>query len=222
MLSGNPVADPNPLLSEDPRDWERLIESLGPASLLVAIEGRMSAELRARLGAEDLLQDTLLHLWRDRARIEWRGARAFRALVLSMADNRIRDAADHEFALKRGGGFAQISTDPFSSDGSGSFAGALPAASTTPSRVAIRREQAQVMSVALSGLPDELRDVVRLRAFEQMPLEEIAERLGLGVEAVRHRFRRGSSLYARRLRNALDTGTSTPEVATDPRSDSSP
>ncbi len=81
------VADPNPLLSEDSRDWERLIESLGPASLLMAIEGRMSAELRARLSAEDLLQDTLLHLWRDRARIEWRGARAVRTLVLSMADN---------------------------------------------------------------------------------------------------------------------------------------
>jgi hypothetical protein len=44
-----PAEPVNPLLSEDSRDWERLIESLGPASLLVAIEGRMSAELRARL-----------------------------------------------------------------------------------------------------------------------------------------------------------------------------
>ncbi|MBL8803205.1 MAG: sigma-70 family RNA polymerase sigma factor [Planctomycetes bacterium] len=215
------MADSNPLLSEDSRDWERLIESLGPASLLVAIEGRMSAELRARLSAEDLLQDTLLHLWRDRARIEWRGARAFRTLVLSMADNRIRDAADHEFALKRGGGHGLVSTDPFPSDGPRSSAGALPAASTTPSRVAIRREQADAMREALSGLPDELREIVRLRAFEQMPLEGIAERLGLGVEAVRHRFRKGSALYARRLRSMLDTGTSAPEFATDPRSNAS-
>ena len=107
-----PAVAGNPLLPDDSRGWEQLIESLGPASLLVAIEARMSSELRARLSAEDLLQDTLLHLWRDRERIEWRGARAFRTLVLSMADNRIRDAADHEFVVVDGEGRG---ADPFGS-----------------------------------------------------------------------------------------------------------
>lgn len=197
-----PAEPENPLLSEDSRDWERLIESLGPASLLVAIEGRMSAELRTRLSAEDLLQDTLLHLWRDRAHIEWRGARAFRTLVLSMADNRIRDAADHEFALKRGGA-------PALGDGSQSASSprAAPAGSTTPSRVAMARERANAMHAALAALPDDVREVVRLRLFEELSTQEVADRLGLGLSATKHRFLRGAQLYRERLAAVLDSTT---------------
>lgn len=194
------MVDPNPLLSEDSRDWERLIELLGPASLLVAIEGRMSAQLRARLSAEDLLQDTLLHLWRDRARIEWRGARAFRTLVLSMADNRIRDAADHEFALKRGGVTALGEGSQ-----SGSAAARSVAGSTTPSRVAMAREQANAMQAALASLPDDVREVVRLRLFEELSTQEVADRLGLGLSATKHRFLRGAQLYREQLAGVLDS-----------------
>ena len=211
----------SPLQSEDPRDWERLIESLGPASLIVAIEGRMSAELLARTSADDILQETLLHLWRDRGSIEWRGPKSFRSLVLSIASNRIRDAADVEGAQKRGGGSAPVSLDASTSGGSRPRHGGAPASSTTPSRLAIRREQVAAMQRALLELPGELRDVVRLRAFEQLPLEDIAQRLGLGVEAVRHRFRKGSAQYARRLR-ALDSSSQRRESATQGNAGSSP
>ena len=118
--------------------------------------------------------------------------------------HRILDAADHGSAGKRAGGPAV----PFSSlDGTGATTtageGGLPAGSTTPSRLAAYREEAEVMRVALAGLPEEFREIVGLRLFEQCPLEEIAARLDLGVEAVRHRFRKGSELYVRRLRTAL-------------------
>lgn len=213
----------NPLRSDDPSTWERLIESLGPAALLVAIEGRMSAHLLTRLSAEDILQETLLHLWRDRGQIEWRGAKSFRSLVLSMADNRIRDAADVASAAKRGGGMIEHSLDASDSHGSHSARGEPPPkSSSTPSRVAIRREQAQAMRSALEGLPDEVRDVVRLRAFEQLELEDIARRLGLGESAVRHRFRKGSALYAQRLRAALELSSLPRDCATDSISGASP
>jgi RNA polymerase sigma-70 factor (ECF subfamily) len=200
-----PEQSSNPLQSDDPRDWERLIESLGPAALLVAIEGRLSAELAARVSAEDLLQEALLHLWRDRERIEWRGPRAFRALVLSMADNRIRDAADHEFALKRGG-------LPAAGEGSqsASHAPRSMVGSTTPSRVAMAREQADAMRRALESLPDDVREVVRLRLIEELATQEVADRLGLGLSATKHRFLRGAKLYRDRLRDELGSkGAST-------------
>lgn len=213
----------NPLRSDDPNAWERLIEALGPASLLVAIEGRLSAHLRTRLSAEDILQETLLHLWRDRRQIEWRGAKSFRALVLSMADNRIRDAADVANATKRGGGLIEHSLDASDSHGSRSTRDEPPPkSSSTPSRVAIRREQAEAMRRALEGLPDEFRDVVRLRAFEQLELAQIARRLGLGESAVRHRFRKGSALYAQRLRTALELSSLPRDCATDSSASSSP
>jgi RNA polymerase sigma factor (sigma-70 family) len=170
---------------------------------MVAIEGRMSAELRGRLSAEDVLQETLLHLWRDRERIEWRDAKSFRSLVLSMADNRIRDAADREFAQKRGG---------LAAAGERADSGNRPPeallGSSTPSRAAMAREQAAAMQAALSKLPDDVRDVVRLRLFDELPTQEVADRLGLGLSATKHRFLRGAELYRELLADELASSSS--------------
>jgi RNA polymerase sigma-70 factor, ECF subfamily len=184
----------NPLLSDAPETWDAVVRAAGPASLLVLIETRMGPVLRAKLSAEDVLQDALLSAWRDRAKIEWRGHRAFRNWLVSVIENRIRDASDRESALKRGGGTASVSLR----SGGSQIPSAL-AISTTPSRVAQYREQATAMRAALAQLPDEVRDVVRLRLFEQWDTTRIAAELGIGAAAVLHRFRRGAELYRARL-----------------------
>lgn len=196
---GAPLGDGNPLLSPAPEVWDRLIEVINPASLLVVIEARLSGALKRRLAPEDIWQDALLHVWRDRHQCQWRGIRSFRAWVLTIIENRIREAAAREQAEKRGGGNHPL---PFSavadpSDTTAGFAG--PAGSTTPSRVAIYQEQAAVMKAALASLPEDVREIVRLRLLEQLTIDAIADRLGLGESAVRHRFRKGAELYQRRL-----------------------
>jgi RNA polymerase sigma factor (sigma-70 family) len=215
-------ADENPLLSASPRAWDDLIEAMGPASLLVVIESRLSSTMRRAVNAEDVLQEALLHAWRDRQRFEWRGLRSFRSWLLSIIDNRIRDLGDRQSAAKRGGGQeAVVASTLAGTDGSGSMWG--PAGSTTPSRIASFKEQAAAIHVALSRLPEECQDVVRLRLFEQTTIEEAAARLGIGEAAVRHRFRKGAELYHRFLREALASGvTSRLPVAPQPEIDSSP
>lgn len=194
----------NPLLSSAPHAWERLIESVQPASLLLVIERRMSMDLKNVHAAEDVLQEALLHAWRDRQQFEWRGIGSFRSWLLSIIDHRIRDAADRSSAAKREPGRPVVALSEFGAGATNSTAGqGFPAGSTTPSRIAMYREQAEVMRQALDALPEELREIVGLRLFEQCPLEEIAARLDLGVEGVRHRFRKGSELYVRRVRAAL-------------------
>lgn len=203
-----PTFDPtvNPLASDSPAAWDGLIEAVGPASLLVVIDARMSPALKRRQAPEDILQEGLLHAWRDRAKCEWRGIRSFRSWLLSIIDNRIRDAATHDGAAKRGGGravtpFSVLEQSESGDDARPQFAG--PIVSTTPSRVAIQNEQAAAMTDALAALPDEVRDVVRLRLFDQRSIQEIAGRLDIGESAVRHRFRRGAEMYHARLRTAL-------------------
>ena len=70
-----------------------------------------------------------------------------------------------------------------------------PWTSTTPSRMADARERAEAMERSLEELPDDVREIVRLRLFEDLPIEDIAGTLGLGESAVRHRFRKGTELY---------------------------
>jgi RNA polymerase sigma-70 factor (ECF subfamily) len=220
------TTDENPLRSDSAAVWDRLIEAVGPASLLVIINDRMSATLRKRLTPEDIWQETLLHAWRDRSQFDWRGLKSFRSWLLTIIDHRIRDAAAHEEAQKRGGGESPVAFSVLEPSGTeskqGHFAG--PVVSTTPSRVAMYREQAGAMQAALNALPPELRDVVRLRLFEQLTMEEVANRLGIGVSGARHRFRKGVRIYQRRLLAELTTRSQVipEENATDEASDSSP
>lgn len=185
--------DSDPLRSDSPDTWERLVQAIGPASMLVCIENRMGANLRRRYSPEDIWQETLLHVWRDRSRCTWQGVRAFRRWVLTVAYNRLRDLAEHGAAEKRGGG------RPDRSLASRTGSVPPPVQSTTPSRIASDAEEARLMRAALESLPEELREVVRRRLFEEQPVAEVAAALGLGESAVKHRFRRGAELYRARL-----------------------
>ena len=190
-----PDAMANPLLSDSPKAWDELIESIGPASLLVVIESRMSAQLRRRMTPDDVWQESLMHAWRDRAQFVWNGPKSFRSWLLTIIDHRIHEAVVRESAQKRGGPDGRCET-PFSSLAANDYSQPpCPLSSTTPSRVAIYKEQAQAMRSALEGLPDDLREVVRLRLFEQRTLQEVKSELNITLAAVRYRFARGIEAY---------------------------
>ena len=92
---------------------------------------------------------------------------------------------------------------PFSSlaqSQTGGLSVVLPGRSTTPSRVAIYSERAELMETALRALPAEQQDVVRLYLFEELPMDTIAKRLGVAASTAWYRFRRGSEAYAGKLK----------------------
>jgi len=180
-----------------PAGWQSAVESTGLASLLVLIDARMG-DLAQHVSAEDVLQDSLLNAWRAHDNVKWLGRKAFRSWLLTIIDRCISDMRSRLHAAKRGAGnvalFHSLEHGMLHFD---------PAGTTTPSRVATLREQATVMRQSLDELPDDLRDVVRLRLFEQHTVRAIAESLGLAVSTVEHRVRRGVTLYHSRLRAIL-------------------
>lgn len=188
--------EPNPLLDDSPEGWDRLVGALGPATMMACIRARIGPTAVATMSAEDFWQETLLHLWRDRRKVQWCGHAALRRLVLQIAENRIRNAIDHALAQKRGGGRQRPGpTDELPP----------PVASTTPSRIASDAEEARAMHDAIAELPDDVREVVRLRLLEEVPVLEVAARLGLGESAVKHRLRKGALQFHQRVRELLAT-----------------
>lgn len=176
------------------QEWTRHLAQLHLASLLIVIESRMSSALRAVIEPEDVLQESLMQAWRDRGAATIESPRAFRAWVLAIIDNRIRDLAERFQTLKRGGGRPTVPLD--------GRPGTEPLGSTTPSRLASVREEASAMRAALALVPEEFRAVVELRLFHQLTLAQIADKLNIGLGAARGRLRRGTELYRERLRAA--------------------
>jgi DNA-directed RNA polymerase specialized sigma24 family protein len=136
---GSGTGSLDPLDSDHPAIWDGLIAAVGPASMLAAIRGRMSAALRSCYAPEDVWQEVLLQAWRDRAHCRWEGVSPFRRWLLALAENRLRDLADRDSAAKRGG----RGEVPLSTLGSPSTSGACaehyagPVDTTTPSRAAM-------------------------------------------------------------------------------------
>ncbi len=205
-----PDAPPDPLAGDDAATWERRVEAVGIPALLVAVGARLGPALRREVSAEDVLQDALLLAWRDRALCEWRGLRPFRRWLLTVVENHLRHLAAARATQLRGGGdktltFSALSrsVDPSADSDAGLASRIGLAASGTPSRVASRREEAAAMEEALASLDDDVREVVRLRLIEELEVEQVAARCGIGVEAARHRFRRGMEVYRLRVRRRL-------------------
>lgn len=196
---------------QDADSWSAAVQAANPASLLVAIRLRMGPALLQHASEDDLWQETLLRAWRTRQSFAWQGMPAFRRWLLAIAEHVIGDHRDHFTAQKR----AAARTQPFA--GGDDSAAWEPWSSTTPSRLVSERERARLMIEALTVLDDELRDVVRMRLFDELSLEEIASRLQLGISAVRHRFRRGAEAYARKLR-VLESTTGHGAGPTEPTS----
>jgi RNA polymerase sigma factor (sigma-70 family) len=173
-----PTAEPH----RDPTEWGRLVESLDIASIYI-------------------WQETLWCSWRDREQHAWHNLANWRAWLLSIAKNRVRDAARSAGREKRGGDH-QIAPFSLLADG-GSVSQMLPPGSTTPSRVAGFRERARAMEQALQGLEPDLREVVHLRLFEEVPMREVATGLGLPLSTAKERLLRGVTKYRHRLRLLL-------------------
>lgn len=157
----------------------------------------MGPALLIHASADDVLQETLLAAWNDRARFVGGGPRAFRAWLLAIAEYRIKGLADHHGAGKRGGAVARVGILE-----SRDQAVNLPN-SATPSRLAWHREQADALRIALNSLDDEVREIVLLRVVEQLTLEEIAAQTGWGVSLIRRRLRYGAELLRQKLTSVL-------------------
>lgn len=189
-----------------PGAWERLVEEARPAMLLVTVEARMGPLLRRQFSPEDILQEALLHAWRDRISAPTHCPRLFRAWLIAVIENRLRDAARRHTAAKRAREVPDVSLQDD-----------VPI-SATPGRIAAYRERAALMKSALQKLPEDVRDIVRLRLFEQLELAVIAEHTGLSINVLRHRLRRGAELYAGFLRELQTERASDKNRADPPRS----
>ena len=179
-----------PLDLDDPRSDDALLALYGRGDGAAArILALRLTPLALRVGprllgdaaeAEDLAQEAMLRLWRAAPGWQAGGAKVSTWLyrvVMNLATDRLRRRRT-----------VPLDDGPEPEDGQpGAVAGLIEA------------ERAAALEAALMALPDRQREAVVLRHLEGLANPEIAEIMGVGVEAVESLVARGKRGLAQRL-----------------------
>jgi RNA polymerase sigma-70 factor (ECF subfamily) len=161
-------------------------------------ERQLAARLAVRVDASDIIQQTFLQAHRSFERFAGQDVRQLAAWLEGILDHKVAGAIrDHALLQKR-----NVQRDRSLDDSHGGVASLkqeLDGGLSTPSQKAIRGEQEQLLSQALSVLPDDQREAVRLRHLEGWALADIARHLGRSPAATAGLIKRGMQALRRQL-----------------------
>ncbi len=140
--------------------------------------------LQVRLDASDLVQETFLKASREFAQFAGSGEKELAAWLRQILVRTLANQAKHHQARGRDQR-RQESLDALLDRSSLVIQEQLADSIASPSALAVGREQAVLLADALARLPADYREVFILRNLEQVPVDEIAARLGRAPNAVR-------------------------------------
>jgi RNA polymerase sigma-70 factor (ECF subfamily) len=146
------------------------------AFLLRVAEQELGADLRAKGGASDLVQDTFLEAQRDFGRFEGQSETELLGWLRRMLLNNLANFARHY----RGTDKRRIDRE-VGLDTPRGLAGSV----LTPSAVAMSQEQAAALHQAMERLPEQYRQVLALRYQHERTFEQIGEAMGMTFSAAR-------------------------------------
>ena len=159
--------------------------------LLSLIRLRMGAKLRSRMESGDLLNATLLRAFRSFDSLEARNTPSLMAWLGRIAESEIRDQADRLNAQRRDAAM-EVALD------SGIAELAARVRSQT-SRLVLSESRAR-LERGIGQLPDEYREIVLLRHFEELGFKEIGTRLGKSPDACRMLLARAMTALTLKMR----------------------
>ncbi len=159
----------------------RALESCRDYLLTIAARG-LDADLTAKGGGSDLVQDTLLGAYRDFATFHGRSRGELRAWLRKILENNLA-----VFRRRyRGTRKRQVSLEiPIDVATAGPDREVWPCDSGSPSTNAVRQEQAAALMAAMGRIPEDYRRVIVWYQYDQHTFEEIGRRLDRSAEAAR-------------------------------------
>jgi RNA polymerase sigma-70 factor (ECF subfamily) len=175
----------------------RLLEAQRAALHRLA-ERQLEGRVAARVGASDVIQQTFLEAYRSFPQFAGRDARELVAWLQRILDHKVASVIrDHTLLQKRNVGRERSLDD--SRSGAVSLKQELGVGRSSPSQKAIRGEDEERLSQALTALPGDQREAVRLRHLEGWALADIARHLGRTPAATAGLIKRGLQALRRQM-----------------------
>jgi RNA polymerase sigma-70 factor (ECF subfamily) len=198
------------VLEEDVARWLPLAHTGSPealgnvleackAYLLLIARHELTAELQAKAGASDLVQETFLEAQRDFPQFQGQSADELRAWLRQILRNNLANFVRRY----RDTGKRNVSAEtPLAGESSSAnWAAGLAAREETPSQQLIAQEEARAVQAAVVRLPEDYRQVIVLRIQEGRPFEEVGRLMDRSSSAVRKLFARA----VERLQQEIET-----------------
>ncbi|MHC5111064.1 MAG: RNA polymerase sigma factor [Planctomycetota bacterium] len=159
--------------------------------LLAAIDGplrtqlcsKISDKFRSDFNEDDILQITYLEVFLRIAQFNARGIGSFRAWVLRIAENNLRDAIRGLNRERRPPKNKRLNP-PGDADAHDSLIVSLAGSGSTPSRAYAQLEAKEVLEAAIGKLPEDYQTVVRLCDIDRLRLLDVAAKMGRSVGAI--------------------------------------
>ena len=201
------TSEDNPVLmdlqgarADDGEAVGRVLESCRDYLRIVAERG-LDADLVAKGGASDLVQETLLGAYRDIAAFHGRTRAELLAWLRKILRNNLADLRRRYRGTRK----RRIALEqPMGDSSRDAPHEALPCDSVTPGARAVREEQAAALLAALGRIPEHYRQVVVWHQYDRLTFEEIGRRLGRSAESARKLWSRALIRLAEGLGPAHD------------------
>jgi RNA polymerase sigma-70 factor (ECF subfamily) len=155
--------------------------------LYVLAQAQLGKRLRTKCAPSDLVQQTLLEAHRDFAGFQGQHEGELLAWLRRILAHNLFNEARRYGALQRDAE-REVSLDRVQAgveDSSLMLQRCLAAGGPSPSQIAQEHESAARLAAALARLPEDYQTVLLLRVFEELPAEEVAQRMGRSPGAVR-------------------------------------
>ncbi len=201
------TSDTNPTLLElrgacagDLDALGRVLESCRDYLLIVARRG-LDADLVAKGGASDLVQETFLGAYRDIGAFQGRTRAELLAWLRKILRNNLADLRRRYRGTRKRRVALEL---PIGDPRAGGGREALPCDPVTPGASAVRRERAAALMDALERIPEHYRRVVVWHQYHRLTFEEIGDQLGRSAESARKLWSRALIRLANELGPAHD------------------
>jgi RNA polymerase sigma-70 factor (ECF subfamily) len=177
----------------------RALDAARPLLLKIA-QDELGAGLQGKVGASDLVQESMADAVRGFAQFQGVTPEDWAAWLGQVLRHNLRDCARRY----RGADKRDVRREVPLAAGSTSSAPALPLAAddTGPDGAVLAAERTQRLERAVAGLSEEHQQALRLRNQEGLPFEEIGRRLERSAEAARKLWARALARLAEALSEA--------------------
>ncbi len=170
----------------------------------VAITARaeMASWLQAKVDASDLVQQTMLEAHRGLVNFRGTTEGEWLAWLKRIVSHNAADFVRRYHGVEKRRAAREVSLG--ASDDSQRPGPQLSDGGPTPSQVIMQKELQLQVADAVSRLPEDYQEVVILRNLQQLPFDEVAERMGRSRPAVQMLWMRA----IRKLQEVLEEGAS--------------